>query len=306
MPEVSVIIPAYNKADLTVKTVQSVLVQTYKDLEILVVDDGSTDQTKERMLAFGDKIQYIHKPNGGACSARNLGIRRSRGTFIAFLDCDDLYDEKKIELSVGYLKKNPKFGYVHTDAYFIDQDGGIIRKYSHPRARKEGWVARKLVLGNFICNSTVVVRREILEKAGLFDESIFTPADWDLWIRLAEVAPVGYLNMPLTGYRVTDNYIFRRIELAQKEEGAVIENFFKRNPRWNHLRSGVLSNYHLRYAECYFLKDNENRLREEFFSSLKFNPLNFKAIVLFFYYLLAQRHLRRNLHQRILRTNESA
>lgn len=91
MKKVSVIIPAYNKADLTVKTVQSVLSQTYVNIEIIVVDDGSTDNTREKLSVYATKIKYFYKNNGGACSARNAGIRLANGRYIAFIDCDDLY-----------------------------------------------------------------------------------------------------------------------------------------------------------------------------------------------------------------------
>ena len=107
MKKVSVIIPAYNKADLTVKTVQSVLSQTYVNIEIIVVDDGSTDDTKEKLLVFGDKINYIYKQNGGACSARNVGINCATGEYLALIDCDDIFYPDKISKSVECLEEKP-------------------------------------------------------------------------------------------------------------------------------------------------------------------------------------------------------
>ena len=102
MRKVSVIIPAYNKAALTVKTVESVLNQTYKNIEIIVVDDGSTDDTRRFLLPYDKEIKYIYKRNAGVCSARNVGIHLSTGEYIGLLDCDDMYLPQKIELSVEH------------------------------------------------------------------------------------------------------------------------------------------------------------------------------------------------------------
>ena len=302
MPKVTIIIPAYNKADWTVKTVESVLAQTYSDIEIIVVDDGSTDSTRQALSAFGDKIRYIYKENGGACSARNLGIRLAQGEYIGFLDCDDLYLPQKVELSVKFLEEHPNAGFVHTDAYFINEHDTVTGQYKHSWARREGKIARQLILKNFICNSTILVRHKALQEAGYFDETIFTPADWDLWLRLAEVAEVGYLNVPLTKYRVVDNYTFNKLEMAEQEEAVVIEKFFTRNRHLNgFFKRRVKSHLHLRFAQCYFLKDDALRWQKEFQAAFKENPLNPKAILFLMYYCLAQKSLKADLNRRILR-----
>ena len=95
MKKVSVIVPAYNKAEYTQKTIESILAQTYPEIEIIVVDDGSTDNTRQALEKFQGRIDYVYKPNGGACSARNFGFKKSAGDYIGFLDCDDLYAKKK-------------------------------------------------------------------------------------------------------------------------------------------------------------------------------------------------------------------
>lgn len=302
MPRVTIIIPAYNKAAWTVKTVQSVLDQTYPDIEIIVVDDGSRDNTKEALAAFGDKIRYVYKENGGACSARNLGIRLAQGEFIGFLDCDDLYLPEKVVLSVQFLKEHPQAIFVHTDAYFIDAHDATIGQYKHPWAKREGKIAHQLILKNFICNSTILVRRKALERAGYFDETIFTPADWDLWLRLSEVGEVGYLNKPLTKYRVVDNYTFNKLELAEKEEALVIDKFFDRNRHLNRFfKRRVKSHLHLRFAQCYFLKNDSPRWQKEFQAAFKENPFNPKTIAFLIYYFAAKESLKADLSRRILR-----
>ncbi len=305
MQKVSIIVPAYNKSELTVRTVESILQQTYANIEILVVDDGSKDDTQERLAVYKDKIQYIYKKNGGACSARNEGIRQATGEFIAFLDCDDLYEKKKVEFSIEYLIKNSTFGSVYTDAYFIDTNDHIVGQYAHPKSiQHQGNISSQLILGNFICNSTMVVRKSVIQKVGFFDETIFTPADWDMWMRIAEIAPMGYINEPLTHYRVTDNYIFNRLKLAEKEERIVLNKYFERNRPSSFFQKKILSNFYLRYAMCYFLKKEPKVLKEKYFLSLRENFLNFKAWGIFLYFLFAKEHLRENLSKRILRIKE--
>src|SRR5437016_5344550 len=121
MKKVSVIIPAYNKAEYTRRTVESVLAQTYPNVEIIVVDDGSKDETSNVMAEYGSRINYILKVNGGACSARNEGIRRATGEYVTFLDCDDLFYPEKLQKCVLHLEENSQFGFVYTAVHFIDE-----------------------------------------------------------------------------------------------------------------------------------------------------------------------------------------
>jgi glycosyltransferase involved in cell wall biosynthesis len=300
-PKVSVIIPAYNKAELTRRTIDSVLRQTYQNIEIIVIDDGSMDTTPQTMALYGDKITYVRKLNGGACSARNEGFRRSSGEYIAWLDCDDLYLPDKIELSVRYLEHHPAAGFVHTAAYFIDINDRVVGLYSHPKSHFQSAVLKRLIMKNFICNSTVMARRSCVEAAGYFDESIFIPADWDMWLRLAEKATVGYMDASLTMYRVTDNYTFNRLEKAQEEEKTVINHFFTRNPRLVGLKALAMANWNIRFAQCYLLKANYTRFRQELITALKRCPYYWKTWAMAIGAVIIPRYLKNNLSRRILR-----
>jgi glycosyltransferase involved in cell wall biosynthesis len=301
MSLVSVIIPAYNKSDYTCRTVDSVLAQTYPQIEIVVVDDGSTDDTRQRLEAYGGRIRYVYKKNGGACSARNEGIRQAKGEYLAFLDCDDLYLPAKIEHGVQYLQGHPEAGFVHTKAYTMDQHDKVVGVYERLAGRRDGWIADRLILGNFVCNSTVVARRSCVEKAGSFDESMFMPADWDMWLRLAEQAPAGYIDEPLTKYRITDNYVFKNLEKAQQEEEVVIRKYFARNLQAGRVEKKVLSNLHMRFSQCYVLKDDSRRVREELKQALAYNPWNIKAWIIRILNVTAHARLKAVLHRRILR-----
>jgi len=300
MKKVSIIIPAYNKAALTVKTVESVLGQTYKNIEVIVVDDGSTDNTRQCLIYHFDRIRYLYKENGGACSARNEGIRSSSGEYIGFLDCDDIYLPAKVERCVRYLEEHPDYGFVHTAAYFINDDGDAVSKYSHPQSRHTGRIYKRLLNRNFICNSTVIVRRDCFVKVGGFDESVFTPADWDMWLRLSEKYPLGYVNQPLTRYRVSGSYIFNNLDLAEKEELQIINKAFRRSPGIKkHIRSRILSNIYRRFAMNYFLNNEIDKTRQRFKAAFSNNILDFKTIALYFCFLFAPQYLRSKLKKRI-------
>lgn len=301
MKKVSVVIPAYNKADLTIKTVESVLAQSYPNIEVIVVDDGSTDSTKEKLTPYKDKIRYVYKDNGGACSARNLGLQLAIGEYIAFLDCDDLYLPRKIESSVDYLEKNSDFGFVHTAAYFIDDDDRALRTFSNRMSRRIGWIAKALLLRNFICSSTVVARKLCFEKVGFFDESIFTPADWDMWMRIAEHYKAGYIDKPLTKYRVSDSYILKHIELWKKEELIVLEKAFKRNPKLDkHLKNIVASNTFCRCAVSYLLTGDFQEAKSELVLALTRNKFNLRAMLLYTVLNISPKNLQRLVKKKVI------
>ncbi len=275
MEKVSVIIPAYNRSDLTVKTVKSVLAQTYNDVEVIVVDDGSTDDTRQKLLVFRDRIKYVFKQNGGACSARNLGIRLSTGRYIALLDCDDIYLPEKLDKSVAYLRKNRDFGLVHTSAYFIDENGNYIRRYPFFFTSPSGWISDRLVKKNFICNSTLVLRRECFERVGYFDESIFMPADWDMWLRLSEFYKCGYINQPLTLYRSSQSYVLANLERLKEECFVVLEKTFKRRSGLN--RAQLLSNVYCWQALGYLKINEAEKAKKELSLALEKYTFNLQA-----------------------------
>lgn len=280
MKKVSVIIPAYNKAELTVKTVTSVLNQTYKNIEVIVVDDGSTDDTWKLLVPYANEIRYVYKKNAGACSARNLGIRLATGEYIAFLDCDDLYLPQKIEKSMDFLENNPDFGFIHTFAYLIDEKDTILPTSFDYRCLHTGWIAKRLIHEvNFICNSTQVVRRACFEKVGFFNEKIFIPADWDMWIRLAEQYKVGFIRLPLTYYRFFRNYTFRNLGQLKREILVVLENAFQRNPELNQrFKNKAISNAYYYQALCCLANSDLDKVKEELISSIQQYRFNLKAL----------------------------
>jgi glycosyltransferase involved in cell wall biosynthesis len=215
-PLVSVVVPSYNMARFVPLTVESALTQDYPRVEVIVVDDGSTDGSLEALRRFGGRINLIEQTNSGACAARNRGLRESRGEFIAFLDCDDLWEPSKLTRCVDALLARPSASMVHSYAYWIDADG---RVFGPPRfaPKPDGRVFEALARGNFVTNSTPVCRRAAVEAAGGWDESIFTTADWDMWLRLAKTGEVAFLPELLARTRVASYYNARNIERTRRE-----------------------------------------------------------------------------------------
>src|SRR5436309_7380613 len=138
MPKVSVIIPVFNGERYIRQTIESVLAQTYRDFELLVIDDGSTDGTAEAVKEYEKDLRYVHQGNGGASKARNQGIRFSQGKYIAFLDADDLWEPEKLTIQVEFLERNPKIGLVHCNCDGIDEEGRTFIRWRNFE-RKEGY-----------------------------------------------------------------------------------------------------------------------------------------------------------------------
>ncbi len=185
MPKASVIIPTYNRSDALQKTIASVLAQGERDLEVIVVDDGSTDNTRDVIDAFTDtRVRYFHKPNGGPASARNYGLARAGGTYIAFLDHDDLWPPNFLEVMISALEERPTFGLAYAPITILFDDGRTVESYKTPEG-KSGWLAVDLFKHGFVWTSATVIRRDALEGFR-YDESLRKSyEDGDFFLRLS-------------------------------------------------------------------------------------------------------------------------
>jgi len=215
-PLVSVVIPSYNMEAFTPLTVESVLAQDYPNIEIIVVDDGSTDGSVASLRRFGDRIRVLEQKNAGACAARNRGLAESKGEFIAFLDCDDLWERNKLSRCVEALMAEPAAVMVHSHAYWIDAGGNIFGPPSFP-PRPEGKVFAELARLNHVMNSTPLCRTEAVRALDGWDEAIFTTADWDMWLRLAQRGNITFLGEVLARTRVASFYNARNIDKTRRE-----------------------------------------------------------------------------------------
>lgn len=203
---VSVVVTCYGYARYLRTAVDSALRQTVRHIEVIVINDGSPDGTDEVMRAYaGDpRVKYMKQAHGGQAKAKNLGIRHSRGEFVAFLDADDSWIPEKLAKQLP-LFQNVKVGVVYSRMQRMDESGHPIAppKVNHPYfVPRRGRVTDPLFLENFLPFSSTVVRRKVLDQWGIFDETLQMGIDWDLWLRLSIHREFDFVNQPLMYYRV--------------------------------------------------------------------------------------------------------
>lgn len=203
MQTVSVIIPTYNYGRFIGEAVESALSQTLRPAEVIVVDDGSTDDTEEVVRGFGDAVRYIKQENAGVSAARNRGVAESSGQYIAFLDADDIWEPEKLEKQMAKFADDPKIGLVHCGMREFDAETGeTVRLHTEGG---EGWVADDLLLWERPVivgpGGTVVVTRKAFAEAGGFDSRMKCGEDWDFCYRVAREYKVGFVAEPLVKYR---------------------------------------------------------------------------------------------------------
>lgn len=200
MPKVSIIIPAYNAEDYIGDAVDSALAQTHQDREVIVVDDSSTDDTPLVLKGYGDRIIVHRQANTGVAGARNAGVQLASGSWVAFLDADDVWRPTKLaqQLALGDC------ALTYTNRFNFGKRGDLPHNQADVTPLLEGDVFVPLLLrGNFITTSSVMMTRDLFLDLGGFASSPAICEDWDLWLRAAERHPVGVITEPLVGYRVT-------------------------------------------------------------------------------------------------------
>lgn len=222
-PLVSVIIPTYNRAKLLQQTVESVLAQTYPNVEVIVVDDGSTDETSEMLKGYGERIVYIHQHNKGGTASRNTGIRVAKGEYLSFLDHDDLLLPTKIQRQMDILNARPEVGLVHCGYYRMDKDGHYIDIVNF---LPEGDVRPVIVYGCFCWSGGPLIRRECIEKVGEFDESVWS-SDADMWLKIAIAGyHFGCVQEPVGAYRILPDSAMADVARTERMDMAILDRVF--------------------------------------------------------------------------------
>jgi len=230
VPPVSVILPTYNRAEIVKRSILSVLNQTYKNFELIIVDDASTDKTQMVVEEFSDRrIKYLRNTqNLGPAASRNIGIKASRGIFIAFQDSDDEWHTMKLKAQIDAIHRfDKKTGVIYTST---------LRKYddkqykipSNKVKKKEGYLFRSMILGRYLVPTpSALVKKICFEKCGYFDEKLQVLEEWDIWIRMSKYFKFGYVNKPMTFSYYTPSSLSTQRDLFALGTWKIINKHFK-------------------------------------------------------------------------------
>lgn len=322
---VSVVIPTYNRERLIGAAIDSVLRQTYTEVEIIVVDDGSRDGTRQVVEAYGNPVRYVYKENGGVAAARNTGFRHARGEFIALLDSDDEWMPWKLEAQVRVLNALPEVGMVWTDMTATNEQGEVLYdRYlrifydAHALARIDevceriegvsrlwnsappaiadaavlkGDIFSRILLGNLVHTSTLLVRRSRLQAAGEIDVS-FTPRgeDYEFHVRICSHGPVALIEAPSTLYRIgaSDQLTAPHMGIhSARSNLAIVSRWLERGRERITLSPRVVrdrmafSHHWVGEAEMHF--GDWTVARAHLWQSLRYRPTAIRPLMLFFF-----------------------
>lgn len=273
-PKVSVIIPNYNYAKYVAKTIESVLSQTYQNLEIIVVDDGSKDDSLKVLETFRDKIRVVRQKNQGVSRARNHGAAISNGEYLAFLDADDVWLPEKLEKQFEKFAEDEQIGLVHCSMTLINPNDEPIGEMCNGQ---EGWVAeeflrfeRSIVIG---AGSTALVKRKIFTEVGGFDYRLSTSADWDFCYRVASRYKIGFVKKPLVLYRMHNSNMHSNINVMEHDMLLGFEKAFAADAKDLQLIcKECYSNLHQALAGLYYQANQYGKFLQHMRESLKYNP----------------------------------
>jgi glycosyltransferase involved in cell wall biosynthesis len=271
---ISAVIPTYNYGRYIAEAVESALAQTMAPREVIVVDDGSTDDTEAVVRKFGDKVRYIRQENAGVCAARNRGVAESTGEYIAFLDADDIWDPTKLEKQLAVFESDPEIGLVHCG--MLEFDGETGETIALHLEGQKGWVADELLLWERPAivgpGGTIMVRRGVFEEVGGFDEQMKVSEDWDFCYRVARRYKVGFVAEPMVNYRSHGAAAHRDIREMERGMGRFYEKAFANDVEVSRLRERSLGNYHRILAGSYLHAGQYGNFAKNAAKSLWYRP----------------------------------
>ena len=227
MNKISVVMPSYNHARFIGEAIASVLFQSHDNIEIIVVDDGSKDNSNEIIAAISDP-RLIHIPlarNVGACEAMNIAIMRSSGEFIAVCNSDDIWEHDKLEIQLGVIHSANEVGAVFSDVSWIDCDGQPLKAdslpafafvFQQPNRSRFGWQRHLIESGNCLCHPSVLIRREVYDKIGLYDNMLRQLPDLDMWLRVVQSFDILVIPDQLVRFRIHDNNTSRKSPVSSR------------------------------------------------------------------------------------------
>ena len=290
MPTVSVVIPAYNSARFIAQTLGSVIAQSFADFEILVVDDGSTDDTAAIAGRVSPRVNVIRQSNGGIAAARNTGLAAAGGDFVAFLDHDDIWHPQKLEAQIECFRRNPKVGLVYGE-FNRWEEGSAPTFPPEPLdpslldEDRSGWIYHKLLLTNWVLFSTALFRRESVKAIGLFDAALPPADDWDFAIRASWLFPFAKMRQVVALYRVHPGQT-SRVVAARNLEAEFRERTLKKfgyvgpdgSPADRHAVRERLIRSHLSFGADHLSRGDPRIATSSFFKALQVKPLSASAI----------------------------
>ncbi len=293
-PLVSVVIPAYNCAEHIAEALDSALAQDYANKEIIVIDDGSTDDTVQVLETYADQIRLIKQENSGSAVARNRGIEESRGELIAFLDSDDLWLPGKLSLQVAYLAAHPETGLVYNNwlEWNVDESGQYTLPTIPPIPEnqfeiiesKSGWIYNQLINDCIVHTTAALVRREILEQSGYFDPSLRKGQDYDLWFRISRLTRIDKLAATLSLYRINLKSITfnpRSTNYGYLIMKNAIDKWGEQGPDGTVTDKNLINErlYSLCYGFAYthYVKGDPWLAAKSFFKSLQYKPFKYRT-----------------------------
>lgn len=278
----SVVITCYNYGHFIAEAIESVLQQTISDVEILIIDDGSTDNSGEiaQRYLVDSRVHYFRQDNGGQAKAKNAGIRHSTGEFIAFLDADDRWTPDKLQKQVA-LFQDPLVGVAFSRAKYIDKDGEEISYNSTGRwfIPKRGKVTEDLFMDNFVPFSSSIVRKECFDRFGTFDETLKMGIDWDLWLRISTGYHFDFVDEPLLEYRLGHSgQMSKNMEERQRCSDRIMKGFLENYPEALNPKN-VREAYYYTYCNrgSYWRHINKKKSYGFILKAIQVKPFTFRA-----------------------------
>lgn len=277
-PSVSVVIPTYNYGRFIGEALESALGQTLRPLDIVVVDDGSTDNTAAIVSKFSDHVRYIRQENAGVCVARNRGVKESKGDLIAFFDADDTWEPRKLELQAEKFAQDSKIGLVHCGMREFESETG--KTISMHMDGLEGHVADELLLWEESVivgpGGTIAVSRNAFEDVGGFDETMRVGEDWDFCYRVARRYKVGFVREPLVNYR--NHTAAAHLNVSEMERGMSLfySKAFAEDGEVLKLKNRAMGNFHRILAGSYFHNGDYGQFLRHAVKSLVNRPSNLR------------------------------
>jgi glycosyltransferase involved in cell wall biosynthesis len=286
MPEVSVIIPTRNRAQLLPRAIQSVLEQTFRDFELIIVDDQSEDSTQAVVEDFGNsRIVYVRKERKqGVSAARNAGILKAAGRFVAFLDDDDQWLPRKLESQVSLFSAgNPSLGVVYSGLFVVDFETGKVLQTRLPKKRGNVYEAILGASFTIIHPDVFLVRKVCFEEVGLFNESLRHGEDWEMWLRISKKFEFDFVNECLVKYCVHADRVSANLEASIKGNTMVLEAISKElASRSTYARRKIVSRHLFILGVLYCRNRCMREGRQKFLKAIVTFPLSLKYFLYLF------------------------